>query len=128
METLSGSCKKTKVSCTGRPPSVRSIYSWSRRSHHCTEPYTSFNIQNIFKVMFWTRSDYFRALIDDHFHEGSFDKMTHRLVITINNISPEVFAIVVSHIYSNVQQVIIDNSLVCYRIPSKTVDNNYNQQ
>jgi ankyrin repeat/BTB/POZ domain-containing protein 1 len=23
------------------------------------------------KAMFWTRSDYFRALIDDHFHEGS---------------------------------------------------------
>ena len=30
MKTLIGSCKKTKVSCTGWPPSARSIYSWSR--------------------------------------------------------------------------------------------------
>ena len=56
--------------------------------------------------MFWTRSDYFRALIDDHFHEGSFDTLTDRLILHINNVSPEVFAVVVSHIYSNVQQVL----------------------
>ena len=56
--------------------------------------------------MFWTRSEYFRALIDDHFHEGRWDTQTDRLVIPINNISPEVFAVVVSHIYSNLQQVL----------------------
>ena len=55
--------------------------------------------------MFWTRSDFFRALIDDHFKEGRFEEATDRLVILINNISPQVFSVVVSHIYSNLQQV-----------------------
>ena len=32
-EILIGSWKKAKVSCTGRPTSARSIYSWSRVSH-----------------------------------------------------------------------------------------------
>ena len=56
--------------------------------------------------MFWTRSDYFRALIDDHFHEGSWDAQTSRATIPINHVEPDIFAIVVSHVYSNRQQVL----------------------
>ena len=56
--------------------------------------------------MFWTRSDYFRALIDDHFHEGSWDAKTSRAIIPINHVEPDIFAIVVAHVYSNKQQVI----------------------
>ena len=55
--------------------------------------------------MFWTRSDYFRALIDDHFHEGSWDAKTSRGIIPINHVEPDIFAIVVAHVYSNKQQV-----------------------
>ena len=55
--------------------------------------------------MFWTRSEYFRALIDDHFHEGSWDAEAARATIPINHVAPEIFAVVVSHVYSNVQQV-----------------------
>ena len=55
--------------------------------------------------MFWTRSEYFRALIDDHFHEGSWDAEAARATIPINHVEPEIFAAVVSHVYSNVQQV-----------------------
>ena len=55
--------------------------------------------------MFWTRSDYFRALIDDHFHEGSWDSQTSRAIIPISHVEPDIFAVVVSHVYSNKQQV-----------------------
>ena len=57
------------------------------------------------QAMFWTRSDYFRALIDDHFHEGSWDPNTSRITIPVNHVEPAIFAIVVCHVYSNVQQV-----------------------
>ena len=57
------------------------------------------------QAMFWTRSDYFRALIDDHFHEGSWDDKTSRAIIPINHVEPDIFAIVVAHVYSNKQQV-----------------------
>ena len=55
--------------------------------------------------MFWTRSEYFRALIDDHFNEGSWDVEAARATIPINHVEPEIFAVIVSHVYSNVQQV-----------------------
>ena len=61
--------------------------------------------------MFWTRSDYFRALIDDHFHEGSWDERASRATIPINHVAPDIFAIVVSHVYSNKQQVYFNESI-----------------
>ena len=57
------------------------------------------------QAMFWTRSDYFRALIDDHFNEGSWDNQTSRAIIPIHHVEPDIFAVMVSHIYSNKQQV-----------------------
>ena len=36
-EILIGSCEKAKVSCTGQPASVLSIYSWSRQILHTRE-------------------------------------------------------------------------------------------
>jgi len=86
----------------------------SPRSSNC-EKYADINFDvqsNIFcchKAMFWTRSEYFRALIDDHFHEGSWDAETARATIPINHVEPEIFAVVVSHVYSNVQQIDTEN-------------------
>lgn len=60
------------------------------------------------KAMFCTRSDYFRALISDHFHEGSWDPMLEMPVIEIHNVRPSVFALVVNHVYSNKQKVFLD--------------------
>jgi hypothetical protein len=67
--------------------------------------------------MFWTRSDYFRALIDDHFHEGSWDAQTSRATIPINHVNPDIFAIVVSHVYSNRQQVIQKQKFFVFSLP-----------
>ena len=59
------------------------------------------------QAMFWTRSDYFRALIDDHFNEGEWDAQTSRATIPIHHLEPDIFAVVVSHVYSNKQQVML---------------------
>ena len=59
------------------------------------------------KAMFCTRSDYFKALIDDHFHESSWDSSLNVPVIDIHNVEPHVFAIIVNHVYSNIQHVSI---------------------
>lgn len=61
------------------------------------------------KIMFWTRSDFFRALINDHFHEGGWDALAQLPVIHINHVKPSVFTIMVNHVYSNVQQLTPEN-------------------
>lgn len=58
------------------------------------------------RAMFCTRSDYFKALIEDHFNESSWDSSLNLPVIDIHNVSPSVFAIIVNHVYSNMQHVI----------------------
>lgn len=70
----------------------------------------AFKVQSHFfhchKAMFCTRSDYFRALILDHFHEGSWDSLLQMPVIEIQNVSPSAFTVVVNHVYSNLQRVL----------------------
>jgi len=61
------------------------------------------------KAMFCTRSDYFKALIDDHFQESSWDSSLNVPVIDIHNVEPDVFAIIVNHVYSNIQHLSLDN-------------------
>ena len=57
------------------------------------------------QAMFCTRSDYFKALIDDHFNESSWDSSLNIPVVDVHNVTPMVFAIVVNHVYSNMQHV-----------------------
>merc|ERR1719195_134313 len=61
------------------------------------------------KAMFCTRSDYFKALIDDHFQESSWDSSLNVPVIDVHNVEPNVFAIVVNHVYSNIQHLSLEN-------------------
>ncbi|XP_059091726.1 ankyrin repeat and BTB/POZ domain-containing protein 1-like isoform X2 [Tigriopus californicus] len=61
------------------------------------------------KALFSARSDYFRALIHDHFHEASYDSVHDQLSIPIHNIPAEVFAAIMSHIYSNEQELTTKN-------------------
>ena len=57
------------------------------------------------RAMFCTRSNYFQALINDHFNEGSWDDNLQIPVIEIHNIDASVFAVIVNHVYSNMQNV-----------------------
>ena len=57
------------------------------------------------QAMFCTRSDYFRALINDHFNENSWDTALNLPVVEVHNVEPMVFAVVVTHVYSNNQHV-----------------------
>ena len=57
------------------------------------------------QAMFCTRSDYFRALINDHFNESSWDSTLNMPIVQVHNVDPMVFAVVVTHVYSNNQHV-----------------------
>ena len=57
------------------------------------------------QAMFGTRSDYFKALINDHFNESSWDPTLNLPVIDVHDVDPQVFAVVVNHVYSNTQHV-----------------------
>merc|ERR1712226_1458027 len=57
------------------------------------------------RAMFCTRSNYFQALINDHFNEGSWDDNLQIPVIEIHNIDASVFAVIVNHVYSNMQNI-----------------------
>ena len=61
------------------------------------------------QAIFCTRSDYFRALIHDHFNESEWDPKLNLPVIEVHNVEPMVFAVVVTHVYSNIQHLTIDN-------------------
>ena len=60
------------------------------------------------KAVFWTRSDYFKALMNDHFHEGSWDQHLNIPIVRLHIVDPEVFAVIVTHVYSNNQQLTPD--------------------
>ena len=80
-----------------------------------TDEYTDvvFKVQSsLFRchqAMFCTRSDYFRALINDHFNESSWDSTLNLPVVQVHNVDPMVFAVVVTHVYSNNQHVRTSN-------------------
>ena len=57
------------------------------------------------KAMFSARSDYFRALIEDHFKESSIDEQSKVTVININDVQPDIFSLIVAHVYSNGQDL-----------------------
>jgi ankyrin repeat/BTB/POZ domain-containing protein 1 len=61
------------------------------------------------RAMFCTRSNYFQALINDHFNEGSWDDNLQIPVIEIHNIDASVFAVIVNHVYSNMQNISPEN-------------------
>jgi len=53
------------------------------------------------KPIFSTRSEYFRALLEDHFQETEMDGQYHLPVINIHQVSPQVFSRVVHFVYTN---------------------------
>lgn len=66
-----------------------------------------FNIKNLLQVFFALRSEYFKALLTDHFCEAehSSDGIPR---ITIRGVHPQVFAAIVHYVYTN--QVITEVS------------------
>ena len=57
-------------------------------------------------MFFSGRSDYFKALLQDHFSEGGqLQSLPSTPVITLHNISHEVFIHVMYYIYSNTTEV-----------------------
>ncbi|XP_042240790.1 ankyrin repeat and BTB/POZ domain-containing protein 1-like isoform X1 [Homarus americanus] len=65
------------------------------------------------KMFFCPRSEYFKALLRDHFHEAQWrDSTDSRIpVVTLNNISAEVFAILVHYLYCNQTIVNMENAM-----------------
>uniref|UniRef100_A0A3B4BFD6 BTB domain-containing protein n=1 Tax=Periophthalmus magnuspinnatus TaxID=409849 RepID=A0A3B4BFD6_9GOBI len=62
------------------------------------------------KAFFSGRSDYFRALIKDHFCEGGqLQSQPNTPVITLHNISHEIFIHVMFYIYSDDTELTMDN-------------------
>lgn len=58
------------------------------------------------KVFFCGRSDYFKALLEDHFSEGGqLQSQPSTPVITLHNISHEIFIHVMYYIYTNDTEV-----------------------
>jgi len=53
------------------------------------------------KPIFSTRSEYFRALLDDHFEETEIGGQYNIPVVNIHSVSPKVFSCVVYFVYSN---------------------------
>lgn len=54
------------------------------------------------QAFFCGRSDYFRALLEDHFSEGEqLQSQPSTLVITLHNVSHEIFIDVMYYIYTN---------------------------
>ncbi len=67
-------------------------------------------LSNCLQVVFSKRSDYFQALLADHFQEASSSNNSssaqhHQTTLTLNGVRPEVFAEVVRHVYSDTQEV-----------------------
>ena len=67
-------------------------------------------LSNRLQVVFSKRSDYFQALLADHFQEASSSNNSssaqhHQTTLTLNGVRPEVFAEVVRHVYSDTQEV-----------------------
>uniref|UniRef100_A0AAY4BCE9 BTB domain-containing protein n=1 Tax=Denticeps clupeoides TaxID=299321 RepID=A0AAY4BCE9_9TELE len=62
------------------------------------------------KAFFCGRSDYFKALMEDHFSEGEMlVSAPHIAVITLHNISHELFTRILYYIYSDDTQMTQDN-------------------
>ncbi|XP_068191257.1 ankyrin repeat and BTB/POZ domain-containing protein 1 isoform X1 [Antennarius striatus] len=63
------------------------------------------------KAFFCGRSDYFKALLEDHFSEGEqLQSQPSIPVITLHNISHEVFIDVMYYIYTNDPELKVDNA------------------
>ena len=57
------------------------------------------------RAIFSTRSDYFRALLRNHFQEVTRDSDTMTPQVPLKDISADVFTQIVRHVYSNTQNV-----------------------
>ncbi|CAL4061976.1 unnamed protein product, partial [Meganyctiphanes norvegica] len=62
------------------------------------------------KMFFCTRSEYFRALLLDHFHESVNDPDLKIPVLTLHELTAEVFAILVHYLYCNQTIVSMENA------------------
>ncbi|XP_058499332.1 ankyrin repeat and BTB/POZ domain-containing protein 1 [Solea solea] len=64
------------------------------------------------EAFFCGRSDYFKALLEDHFSEGEqLQSQPSTSVITLHNISHEVFIHVMYYIYTNSTELTVENVL-----------------
>ncbi|KAK7086478.1 Ankyrin repeat and BTB/POZ domain-containing protein 1 [Halocaridina rubra] len=65
------------------------------------------------KMFFCPRSEYFKALLRDHFHETEWqDSSDTRIpVVTLHNISADVFAVLVHYLYCNQTMVTLENAM-----------------
>ncbi|XP_023669289.1 ankyrin repeat and BTB/POZ domain-containing protein 1 [Paramormyrops kingsleyae] len=62
------------------------------------------------KAFFCGRSDYFRALLDDHFSEGeTLQAQPSTPVLTLHNLSPDIFIRLLYYIYSDDTELSLDN-------------------
>lgn len=70
------------------------------------DPVTQVNVCLCLQAFFSGRSDYFKALLKDHFSEGEqLQSQPSTPVITLHNISHEIFIHVMYYIYSDDTQV-----------------------
>jgi len=53
------------------------------------------------RPVFLARSEYFQALLEDHFNEAEEDEEFHLPVVHIHQVSPAVFSCIVSFVYTN---------------------------
>ncbi|XP_068237792.1 ankyrin repeat and BTB/POZ domain-containing protein 1-like [Palaemon carinicauda] len=66
------------------------------------------------KMFFCPRSEYFKALLRDHFKEAEWKDSssdTRMPVVTLHNISAEVFAVLVHYLYCNQSMVNLENAM-----------------
>ncbi|KAK3861251.1 hypothetical protein Pcinc_032762 [Petrolisthes cinctipes] len=63
------------------------------------------------KMFFCTRSEYFRALLRDHFHETQWQDSSSLPTITLHDVSPQVFAVLVHYLYCNQTIVSLENAI-----------------
>ncbi|XP_042879642.1 ankyrin repeat and BTB/POZ domain-containing protein 1-like isoform X1 [Penaeus japonicus] len=65
------------------------------------------------KMFFCLRSEYFRALLRDHFHEADWCGSSESQIptVTLHNISADVFAILVHYLYCNQTNVTLENAM-----------------
>ncbi|XP_046357671.1 ankyrin repeat and BTB/POZ domain-containing protein 1-like [Haliotis rufescens] len=61
------------------------------------------------KVFLSGRSDYFKALIEDHFGETTLHGNTDIPVVTLHNITPQVFGRVVQYVYQDLCELSAEN-------------------
>ena len=62
--------------------------------------------------MFCTRSEYFRALLEDHFSEAVTDKDSSLPIVPLNNLNSETFTVIVVHVYSGLSQSFLTPEVV----------------